>query len=282
MFTGEFQSNMNKPNSSHPTVIITGGSSGIGKACAEVFGRNGYAVFITGRNSEKLEEAIADLKSNDIQADGLACDVGNFEDNEGMFEACMKTFGRVDGLINNAGISMRALFENTEVEVIEKLMQINFYGTVYATKVCLEEIIKNEGFIVGISSIAGYRGLPGRTGYSASKFAMQGFLESLRTELYKRPVHVLIACPGYTESNIRNTALNNQGKAQGETPFDESKLMSAETVAEEILKSIRRKKKYLVLTGQGKLTVFMNKWFPGFLDKLVYNTIAKEKDSPFN
>jgi short-subunit dehydrogenase len=273
---------MNKPNSSNPTVIITGGSSGIGKACAEVFGRNGYSVFITGRNPEKLEEAIADLKSNDIQADGLACDVGNFEDNEGMFEACMKTFGRVDGLINNAGISMRALFENTDVEVIEKLMQINFYGTVYATKVCLDQIIKNEGFIVGISSIAGYRGLPGRTGYSASKFAMQGFLEALRTELFKRPVHVLIACPGYTESNIRNTALNNQGKAQGETPFDESKLMSAETVAEEILKSIRKKKKYLVLTGQGKLTVFMNKWFPGFLDKLVYNTIAKEKDSPFN
>ncbi|MEQ8360298.1 MAG: SDR family oxidoreductase [Cytophagales bacterium] len=266
---------------SKKVVIITGGSSGIGKGCAEVFGKNGYSVFITGRNPEKLEEAIADLIAKDISANGLACDVSQFEDNEKMFEACMKVFGRVDGLINNAGISMRALFSKTEVEVIERLMQINFFGTVYATKVCVDEIIKNDGFLVGVSSIAGYRGLPGRTGYSASKFAMQGFLESLRTELYKSKVNVLIACPGYTESNIRNTALNSEGKQQGETPFDESKLMSAETVARHILKAIKKKKKYLTLTAQGKLTVFMNKWFPGFMDKLVYNAIAKEKDSPF-
>lgn len=267
---------------SNKTVIITGGSSGIGKACAFEYGRQGYNVFITGRNPMKLEEAVADLKIADIKAEGLACDVGNYEDNERMFESCLKVFGRVDGLINNAGISMRALLKDSDVEVVEQVMQINFYGTLYATKVCLDEIVKNDGFIVGISSIAGYRGLPGRTGYSASKFAMQGFLESLRTELFKTKVHVLIACPGYTESNIRNTALNSKGVGQGETPFDESKLMSAEKVAHLIRKSVEKKKKYLVLTRQGKMTVFMNKWFPGFLDKLVYNTIAKEKDSPFD
>ncbi len=270
---------MSKP--SKKVVIITGGSSGIGKGCAEVFGRNGYSVFITGRNPEKLEEAIADLIANDIEANGLACDVGQFEDNEKMFEACMSVYGRVDGLINNAGISMRALFEDTDVEVIEKLMQINFFGTVYATKVCIKEIIKNKGFVAGISSIAGYRGLPARTGYSASKFAMHGFLESLRTEMLKKDVHVLTACPSYTESNIRNSALDSSGQKQGETPFDESKLMSAVEVAEHILKAIKKKKKFLILTTQGKMTVFLNKLFPGFMDKKVYDFVAKEKNSPF-
>lgn len=262
-------------------LIITGGSSGIGKACAQIFAQSGYSVFITGRNKDKLDSTINELTSKGFKASGIACDVSVYEDNVKMFDACIAEFGRVDGLINNAGVSMRALFKDTKIEVIENLMQINFFGSVYATKVCINEVIKRKGFIVGISSIAGYRGLPGRTGYSASKFAMQGFLEALRTELYKEDVHVLIACPGYTESNIRNTALNSSGKQQGETPFDESKLMSAEEVATNILKAIRKKKKYLVLTSQGKLTVFMNKWFPGFMDRMVYNALSKEKDSPF-
>lgn len=261
-------------------VIITGGTSGIGKACAEEFGRNNYAVVITGRNKERLDQAVDYLKNQNIEAFGVVSDVSNYDDNIKVAETTIAKFGRVDVLINNAGISMRALFEDLDVSVIKSVMDINFYGTVYATKSVLPEIIKNKGSIVGVSSIAGYRGLPARTGYSSSKFAMQGFLESLRTELFKKGVHVLVACPGFTASNIRNTALAADGGSQGETPRDEQKMMTAEEVASHIFKAVKSRKRDLVLTGQGKLTVFLNKWFPGFMDKMVYNHMAKEKDSP--
>jgi short-subunit dehydrogenase len=139
----------------------------------------------------------------------------------------------------------------------------------------------NSLSIVGVSSIAGFKGLPARTGYSASKFALQGFLESLRNENLKTGLHVMIACPGYTESNIRKSALNSQGVAQGETPLNETKLMSSEAVAVEIWNGIKQKRWYIIMTLQGKLAVFINKWFPKLADRLTYNVISKEPDSPF-
>ena len=187
----------------------------------------------------------------------------------------VKEFGGIDILINNAGISMRALFEDTELEVIRKVMDINFYGTVYATKYALPHIIKTKGSIIGVSSIAGYRGLPGRTGYSASKFAMQGFLEALRTELLPENVHVMVACPGFTASNIRNTALAANGKVQGESPRDEGKMMTAERCAHLCLRAIEKKKRTLVLTFTGKRTVFMQKFFPKLADRFTYNFFFK-------
>jgi dehydrogenase/reductase SDR family member 7B len=261
-------------------VIITGGSSGIGKACAFEFGRLGAKVVITGRNPENLRETAAELDKEGIENLSVVADVSHEPDNALMVEEVLKKFGRIDILINNAGISMRAIFQDVDLSVIRKVMDINFYGTVYATKYCLPEIIKAKGSVVGISSIAGYRGLPGRTGYSASKFAMQGFMEVLRTELLKKNVHVLIACPGFTTSNIRNTSLTKDGSSQGESPRDEGKMMSAEEVAARIVNAVRKRKNYLVLTMQGKMVVFLNKWFPSFMDKMVYNIMAKEKDSP--
>ncbi|MCD4684121.1 MAG: SDR family NAD(P)-dependent oxidoreductase, partial [Bacteroidales bacterium] len=179
------------------------------------------------------------------------------------------------------GISMRALFEDTELSVIKKLMDINFWGTVYCTKYALPHLLKTKGSVVGVSSIAGYKGLPGRTGYSASKFAMHGFLEVLRIENMKKGLHVLTACPGFTASNIRNTALAADGSQQSESPRDEEKMMSAEDVADKIIGAIEKKKDRLTLTTQGKLTVLLNKFFPKFMDKMVYNHMAKEADSPF-
>ena len=135
---------------------------------------------------------------------------------------------------------------------------------------------------MGISSIAGYRGLPGRTGYSASKFALQGFLEVLRTEMIPKGVHVLTACPGFTTSNIRSASLTKDGTAQGSSPRDEGNMMSAEECAERIYKAIKKRKKHLILTTQGITTVWLNKFFPGLMDKIVYNHMAKEKDAPIS
>lgn len=262
-------------------VIITGASSGIGKALAFAFGRQGSKIVITGRDGSKLENTKTELTLEGINTLSIVADVSIELDNKKVVDETIAHFGKIDVLINNAGITMRALFNDVETDVIKKVMDINFYGMVYATKYALPEIIKTQGSVIGISSIAGYRGLPGRTGYSASKFALQGFLESLRTELLKQNVHVLVACPGFTTSNIRNTALSADGQIQGESPRDEAKMMTAETVADYIYKATVNRKRDLVLTAQGKLTVLLNKFFPAFMDKMVYNILAKEKDSPF-
>jgi len=261
-------------------VIITGGSSGIGKACAERFGQAGAKIVVTGRNETNLLETANWLNKKNIEVLTVTADAGKEEDCLKVVKETVAAYGKIDILINNAGISMRALFEDTDLSVIKKVMDINFYGTVYTTKFALPEILKSKGSIVGISSVAGYRGLPGRTGYSAAKFAMQGFMESLRTELLKRDVHVLVACPGFTNSNIRNTALAANGSTQKESPKDESGLMSAETVASHIFDAVVSRKRDFVLTFQGKLTVFLNKLFPAFMDKMVYNHFKNEKDSP--
>ena len=190
----------------------------------------------------------------------------------------MLTFGRIDVLLNNAGLSMRALFSDLDLSVLKNLMDVNFWGTVYCTKYALPEILKSKGTIVGVSSIAGYRGLPGRTGYSASKFAMNGFMESLRTELLKTGVQVMVACPGFTTSNIRVAALAKDGVSHGETSMEEGKMMSSEEVAHRIIEGIAAKKRTLVMTGQGKLTVWLNKLLPSLADNLVFNHFTKEKN----
>jgi short-subunit dehydrogenase len=136
-------------------------------------------------------------------------------------------------------------------------------------------LLEAKGSVVGVSSIAGKKGLPGRTGYSSSKFAMEGFLETLRTENLKRDLHVLVACPGFTATDIRNTALSADGTTQGESPRDEQKMMTADEVANEIFNAVVKRKRDLILTGNGKLTVWLNKFFPSMMDKLVYNHMAK-------
>ncbi len=262
-------------------VIITGGSSGIGKALALEFGKLGAKVVITGRNEERLNEVATALDQMNVPNLCLKLDVAKESDNEILVKETVNTFGEIDILINNAGISMRALLEEMDLKVFKKVMDINFNGTLFATKYCLPHILKSKGSIVGISSINGYRGTPARTAYTASKYAMNGFFESLRTEVMHRGVHILVACPGFTGTNIRNAALTADGTVQGESPRDEGKMMTAEAVAQGIIKAIRKRKRDIVFTSQGKLAVFLNKWMPGRMDKIVFNVFAKEPDSPF-
>lgn len=259
-------------------VVITGASSGIGKACAEEFAKRGANLVLAARQYVSLCEITADLQTKyAIKAIAVQVDVSKEEDCQLLMKQAVNTFGKIDVLLNNAGISMRALFSELDLSVLKNLMDVNFWGTVYCSKYALEEIMKTKGSIIGVSSIAGYRGLPGRTGYSASKFAMNGFMESLRTELLHSGVHVMVACPGFTSSNIRVAALAKDGLAHGETSMEEGKMMSAEQVAIAIVNGIAARKRTLVMTGQGKLTVWLNKLFPALTDKLVFNHFTKEK-----
>ena len=261
-------------------VIITGASSGIGKACAVEFAKRGANLVLAARQYVTLCEITAELeKSHNIKALAVQADVSKQEDCEQLIKQAVATFGQIDILINNAGLSMRALFQEVDLMVLKNLMDVNFWGTVYCSKYALSEILKTKGSIIGVSSIAGYRGLPGRTGYSASKFAMNGFMESLRTELLKTGVHVMVACPGFTTSNIRVAALAEDGQSHGETSMDEGKMMSAEEVAKIMADGIVNRKRTLVIGGQGKLTVWLNKLLPALADNLVFNHFTKEKNA---
>jgi short-subunit dehydrogenase len=254
-------------------VVVTGGTEGIGRALVETLLMQGARVSTCGRNQDKLYRLQSEFPSYPLHA--VIADVSVENDCRHFIESTLKVFGGIDILINNAGVSMRGLMKDTTVDVIERVMQINFFGTVYCTKFALDSIIKRKGTIVGVSSIAGYRGLPGRSGYSASKFALQGWLEALRTELLEDDVNVMWVCPGFTASNIRNAALNEKGQSQGESPLDEGSLMTAEECADAILKAIRKHKRTIVLTFNGKRTVFLNRFFPSLADKLVRNFFFK-------
>ncbi|GGG87471.1 short chain dehydrogenase [Parapedobacter pyrenivorans] len=261
------------------TIVITGASSGIGLACAEAFARHGSNLVLGARRFVDLCAIAQSLeKEYGIRAVAVQCDVAMESDCKALVQQAINTFGGVDALINNAGISMRALFADLDLAVLHRLMDVNFWGTVYCTKYAMAELLQSQGSVVAVSSIAGYRGLPGRTGYSASKFAIQGFMESLRVENLKTGLHVMVACPGFTASNIRQTALNAVGSEHGETSMNEDKMMTAEEVAARIVQGIIRRKRTLIMTRQGKLAVLMNKLLPDWVDRQVYKLFAKERN----
>ena len=261
-------------------VIITGASSGIGLACVRAFAARGAKVVMAARSESTLQSVAEELRSKGADVLPFPMDVTSEDNCRHMVESTIQHYGTVDILVNNAGISMRALFKDLDLSVLKRLMDVNFWGAVYCTKYALPYLLAQQGSVVGVSSIAGFKGLPARTGYSASKFALYGFLDTLRVEYLKQKLHVLVIAPGFTASNIRKTALAANGSAQGESPREEGKMMSAEAVAEHLIRGILKKKRTIILTAEGKAVMFLKCLFPSLLDRLEYAFMKKEPDSP--
>lgn len=262
-------------------IIVTGASSGIGLASARLFGSLGAKVVMAARRLEVLENLASTVSADTSKVLCVKTDVTSEEDCRALIEKTVEKFGRIDILINNAGISMRAMFKDLDLGVIKSLMDVNFWGTVYCTKYALPWLLQSKGSVVGVISVAGYSALPARTGYSCSKYAVRGFLDTLRIEHLHDGLHVLVFAPGYTASNVRNAALDANGRPQGETPLDEGSLMSAETCALHLAKALAKRRSSVTLTALGKLTVWAHNNFPNLTDRLTYKYIAREKDSPF-
>jgi short-subunit dehydrogenase len=237
-------------------------------------------VVLAARSAERLAAITAEINAKNQKAVFVKTDVSSEEECRSLIEQTVKKYGTVDILVNNAGISMRASFIDVELKVLHRLMDVNFWGTVYCTKYALPYLIANRGSLIGVSSVAGFHGLPGRTGYSASKFAMHGFLETIRIENLKKGLHVMIIAPGFTATEIRKHALTADGSEQGSSPRNENNLMSSEYVARWVLKGIRKKKRNKILTWEGRLTALFQRIVPVLVDWTYYKAMSNESDSP--
>ena len=251
-------------------VIVTGASSGIGEAMAREFAAQGARVVLGARSVQKLQLIAGEIRSQGGQAAYCGVDVTNVDECRRLIETAVNEFGGIDVLVCNAGLSMRAIFDDVDLDVLHRLMDVNFWGTVNCCKFALPYLQRSRGSIVGISSVAGLHGLPGRTGYSASKYAMTGFLETLRIENLKKGLHVMIACPGFTAD----------GSAQGETPRNEAKMMTSAEVARIVARGVLKRKRLCLMESEGRATHFVKKFAPGFLDRMFYLVMSKEPDSP--
>lgn len=259
-------------------MVITGASSGIGLASARLFASYGARLALAARSIDKLKTLASEISSDPSKVLCIKTDVSIEEDCKNLIESTVKYFGRIDFLINNAGISMRASFSKVDLNVIRRLMDVNFWGTVCCTKYALPYLLESKGSVTGVISVAGYAGLPGRTGYATSKFAIRGFLETLRMEHQEDGLHVLVFAPGYTVSNVRNAALLADGTPQGTTPKDESSLMPAEEVALKLARGLYRRKREMILTTLGFWDVWFYKRFPRLMDWIQLNYIRNHEN----
>ena len=262
-------------------IVITGAAGVLGTSMVHHFAEQGAKVVILDRNEEAGRRLEEEVKAEGGEVMFLYTDVLDKQVLEGNYTEIMARYGRIDVLICNAGISMRAVFDDVDLGVLHKLMDVNFWGTVNCCKYALPYLQASKGSVVGISSVAGLHGLPGRTGYSASKYAITGFLETLRIENLKKGLHVMIACPGFTASNVRFSALTADGKQQGETPRDEAKMMTPDEVARIVAKGILKRKRLCLMEIEGRATHFVKKFAPAFLDRMFYLVMSREPDSPF-
>jgi short-subunit dehydrogenase len=261
-------------------IIVTGASSGIGEAIAREFAANGSKVMLAARSEEKLSMIVDQINEKKQEASFIKTDVSLEQDCRKLVEKTVEKYGTVNILVNNAGISMRALFKDVDLKVLHTLMNTNFWGTVYCTKYALPYLIANKGSLIGVSSVAGFHGLPGRTGYSASKFAIHGFLETIRIENLKNGLHVMIIAPGFTASEIRVHALTATGAEQGTSPRKEKRLMTPQYVAKCVPKGIVKRKRNMILTWEGRFTALFQRIIPTVVDWSYYTAMSREPDSP--
>ena len=255
-----------KRNYSGKTVLITGGAKGIGREISRLYGFAGCNLVISGRDLNALEQTVKEFQKDKITVIAVSGDVTIIDDCRNLVEKTIETYGQLDILINNAGISMRGLFENTDLQLFHKIMDINFGGSVNMTKFALPYLEVSKGSVVFISSISGLKGLPGIAPYSVAKMALKGFSEALRTEVYKR-VHVGIIYVSFTENDSNKLMYSQNGEL---IPLVRDKNSSTQIeVAKSVFIMTTKRKKQIVMTIGGKLADFFFRSFPSLSEHLI-------------
>ena len=247
-------------------ILITGASQGIGKALAELAAARGAKVLVCARKIDLLQDVATQIRANGGVIEVVQADITSAEDRQKMVDAAEKAFGGLDILVNNAGIGATGHFADCSPERLRQIMEVNFFGLTETTRVFLPMLKKgSKPAIVNISSIAGKRGIPARSEYSASKFAVQGFSEALRAELAKDGVDVLVVCPGLTQTNFSQNMIEQKALVK----LDHLRGMSPDEVAAQTIKAIENGYNETCLTLKGKLMVLVSRFFPWIADIVV-------------
>ncbi|MCH7827392.1 MAG: SDR family oxidoreductase [Bacteroidetes bacterium] len=269
---------MNKNIFQNKVIIITGASSGIGRELAIQLAEYNVSVVLVARNKEKLDEIVLLCKQKGSKAIAIKTDITDEEQCKNMIDSTIIKFGKIDILINNAGITMWAYFEEIkDFSISKKMMDVNYYGPLYCTKYALPYLKNVKGRIVNISSITGKTGVPTRSFYSASKHALNGFFDSLRIEIASSGVTITMIYPGFVSSGIHLRALGPDGKSIGKNLLDYSKVMTPQKCARLIIKATAKRKRELVMTLKGKIGLLLKFILPNFVDKLAKKAIEKGK-----
>ncbi|WDP91335.1 MAG: SDR family oxidoreductase [Desulfobacter sp.] len=258
------------------TVLITGGASGIGLATAWEFAGAGANIVLADMDGETLALRQQEFESKNHDVLALECDVTDEHACKQTVEETIKRFGSIDLLFNNAGITQRSLFEETTVSVVEKVMAVNFFGSVYMTKAALAHLLDSRGSIVVNESIAGIAPLLARCGYAASKHALHGFFTSLRCELRHRGVHVMIICPGFIETNLQTRALGGDGNITRHKQTRIGKQQTPGFVAAQIRKGVEKERPMMVFTFFGKLGYLISRLKPTLYERLMTRQFSSE------
>lgn len=259
-------------------VILTGATEGIGRALALRLADQGAQLVLAARSRERLQEIAGLCRDRGAQTLVVETDVGEEAQCAALVEAALERFGRIDVLINNAGATMWSrLDELSEVGVLERLMRVNYLGAAWLTRRALPALKASRGRIVAISSLAGLAGVPTRTGYAASKHAMFGFFDSLRIELQDAGVSVTVVAPDFVTSEIHRRAAGPDGRALGETPMDESRIMSSAKCAEIILRATASRRRLVLTSPRGHLLRWLKLLAPGVVDRMAARAIRRRR-----
>jgi NAD(P)-dependent dehydrogenase (short-subunit alcohol dehydrogenase family) len=260
----------------HKTIVITGASEGIGKALALALAQEQAHLVLAARRQEPLQAVADACRALGAQAIAVPCDVAVRDDCSALIAAAQAQFGGIDVLVNNAGVSMHAWFEDiTDTAVYDRLFQINVMGAINCTHAALPALKASRGLIVGVSSLAGKTGVPARTTYCMSKFAMNGFFEALRIELADDGVAVCMVQPGVVATEIRRNGWNAQGERAGSAGLSEDKAMSVEHCTALMLAAMRRRQRELIMGTQGKIGLWLKPFFPNLIDTLARRALSK-------
>ncbi|HEX7605907.1 MAG TPA: SDR family oxidoreductase [Usitatibacter sp.] len=257
-------------------VAITGASKGIGAELARQLAAKGAKLVLAARNENELEQVAADCRKAGASVVVVKADVALERDCQAIVAGAVLAFGRLDTLVNNAGVSMWARFEDIEdMSILERIMQVNYMGSVYCTRHALPHLRESRGRIVGVASLTGLMGVPTRTGYSASKHAMRGFFDSLRIELADTGVTVTMIYPGFVSTGIRENATGPDGKPILVSPVKEGEVMSVEVCARRIVKAIEAREREVIMTARGKMGLWLKLVAPGLIDRIARRAVER-------
>lgn len=259
-------------------VILTGASRGIGRELAFQLADQGAWLALAARDEGALEEVAAECRRRGARVVAIPADVGEEAQCAALVARAVEALGRIDTLINNAGISMWARFDELrDLSVVERIMRVNYLGSVYCTWHALPHLKQTRGRIVGVSSLTGKTGVPTRSAYAASKHAMAGFFDTLRIELAGSGVTVTMVYPDFVATEIRERAFGADGKPLGASPVRETEVMSVETCARLILEAAAGRRRELVMSRRGKLGLWLKLLAPGLVDRIARRAIEQGK-----